>query len=126
MEKRRADVREPLSPTIQTAGSGILGRLARINYLELSKALALTDQTPVYQQIANTIPVLLAYGDHDPFMDQCKKIKDTIRGPVEQRLLERSAHIGFIEQPAETFDALEAFLKSRPQPVVDPRFCSAD
>src|SRR5206468_2432402 len=55
------------------------GGFARINYLELSKALALTDQTPVYQQLANTIPVLLAYGDHDPFMDQCKKIKDTIR-----------------------------------------------
>jgi pimeloyl-ACP methyl ester carboxylesterase len=102
------------------------GGFARINYLELSRALALTDQTPVYQQIANTIPVLLAYGEKDPFREQCKKIKGTIRGPVERRLIERSAHIAFIEQPAETFDALDAFLKARPQPVGDPSFCSAD
>jgi pimeloyl-ACP methyl ester carboxylesterase len=89
------------------------GAFARINHLELGKALALSDQTSVYQQLANTsLPVMLAYGDHDPFRDQISKIRDVV--PRAQVITIRdSAHIAFIEQPAATFEILHDFAQGR-------------
>ena len=49
------------SRAVPTAETEFRGGFAQINYLELPKALALTDQTPVYQRLATTdVPVMLA------------------------------------------------------------------
>jgi pimeloyl-ACP methyl ester carboxylesterase len=86
------------------------GAFARINYLELAKALALADQTSVYQQVANTnIPVMLAYGDHDPFRDQVSQLTQLI--PRAQVVtMSDSAHIIFVEQPGAIFKILDERL----------------
>jgi len=92
------------------------GGFARINYLELGKALVLTDQTSVYRQVANTsVPVLLAYGHPDPFRDQMSEIQKVIQR-AECETIENSAHIAFIEQPAELFAILVDFFTTTPSP----------
>ena len=90
------------------------GGFARINHLELPKALALSDQTAVYQQLARTeVPVMLAYGDRDPFGDQtCRPLK-AILPRAQDGTVKNSAHIVFVEQPVETFDLLHEFMSSR-------------
>jgi pimeloyl-ACP methyl ester carboxylesterase len=92
------------------------GGFARINYLELGKALVLTDQTSAYRQVAGTdVPVLLLNGDRDPFCDQISKIKQVIqRAGCET--IRNAAHIPFIEQPDETFRILMGFLTTSPYP----------
>lgn len=90
------------------------GGFARINYLELGKALVLSDQTSVYGQVANTsVPVLLLYGDSDPFRDQIKKISSVIPRAACATIA-NAAHIPFIEQPADTFKILGDFLTTTP------------
>jgi alpha-beta hydrolase superfamily lysophospholipase len=90
------------------------GGFARINYLELGKALILTDQTPAYRQVAGTdVPVLLVNGDRDPFRDQMSEIQKVIqRAGCET--IENAKHIPFIEQPDATFKVLVAFLTTTP------------
>ena len=90
------------------------GGFARINYLELGKALVLSDQTPVYSQAANTsVPVLLLYGDSDPFRDQIKKISGVIPRAA-CATIKNARHIPFIEQPDDTFKILGDFLTTTP------------
>ena len=101
------------------------GGFARINYLELSRALALTDQTAVYHDLGKTsIPVLLAYGSKDPFSDQCSLIRRTIGRPVDIKQIELSAHIAFVEQPVTTFGTLETFLRDPSPGLAEQPFCS--
>jgi pimeloyl-ACP methyl ester carboxylesterase len=89
------------------------GGFARINHLELPKALALSDQTAVYQQLAKTkVPVMLAYGDHDPFVDQ-RLLLEHVCPLARVESIKNAAHIVFVEQPVETFDILHDFLRSR-------------
>jgi pimeloyl-ACP methyl ester carboxylesterase len=89
------------------------GGFARINHLELPKALALSDQTAVYQQLANTgVPVMLAYGDHDPFIDQRSRLLN-ILPRARVATVKNAAHIVFVEQPVETFEILREFMTLR-------------
>jgi pimeloyl-ACP methyl ester carboxylesterase len=90
------------------------GGFARINYLELAKSLALSDQTAAYQQLARThVPVLLAFGDRDPFCDQVEKLLAVVPKPQSVAVtIESSAHITFVEQPAALFGTLDSFSKA--------------
>jgi pimeloyl-ACP methyl ester carboxylesterase len=89
------------------------GPWARINHLELPKALALSDQTGVYQQLAKSeVPVMLAYGDHDPFSDQRPLLKN-ILPHAQITTITDSAHIAFVEQPDQTFNILDHFMRPR-------------
>lgn len=96
------------------------GGFARINYLELAKTLALSDQTAVYEQLAGRqVQVLLAYGDHDPFADQVPKLQGVL--PRARNVtIEKSAHIIFVEQPAALFATLNAF-NGNDSPMSPPR-----
>ena len=89
------------------------GGFARINHLELPKALALSNQTAVYQQLARTeVPVTLAYGDAHPFNDQLRPLQ-TILPRARVVTVKNAAHIVFVEQPVETFDILHELMRSR-------------
>ncbi len=90
-----------------------LGAYAAINYLELTRALVLTDQTQIYRQLQDTsVPVWQINGDHDPFGDQIDKLETVLSHGVrlEKRLITDAAHIPFIEKPIETFRILQEAL----------------
>jgi pimeloyl-ACP methyl ester carboxylesterase len=88
------------------------GAYSAINYTELTRALVLTNQQPVYERLRGTsVPVRLINGDRDPFCDQIDKLRAVLPQIPPSLFIDDAAHIPFIEQPDQTVEKLKAVLQ---------------
>jgi pimeloyl-ACP methyl ester carboxylesterase len=88
---------------------------SRLNYLNLIAHFSMKDSTETYRKLSDAkLPILVTTGQDgfDHLADQVEQLKKVLPNATYVSI-PNTSHIPFIENPVETFEILQNFLKAR-------------